>query len=288
MALGKLKRLASPEGGPLQALLTLLVFAAFLALYREVLVGLVQQWIDDENYTHGLLVPPLAAFLLYRNLDRLPRVSEPGLRAALPYLLPGMALFLGGTAAAELFTLRLSMLFVFWGLVRGLYGARSFRILHFPLFFLVFMIPLPYVLFYRVAFPLQLLSAEASAKVLDFLGVVHVQTGNIIHLRQTSLDVVTACSGLRSLLALITFAVLAAGLFPMRRSLRVLLVGLAVPIAMATNALRIVLTAVLVHLSGRAFLEGALHDAMGLLTFGLGVGLLFLIGGSFRWQRPSA
>lgn len=288
MVLGKLKRLKSPEGGPLQALLTLLVFAAFLALYREVIGGLVQQWLDDENYTHGLLVPPLAAFLLYRNLDRLPRVSEPSLRAALPFLLPGFALFAGGTAAAELFTLRLSMLFVFWGMVRGLYGARSFRHLRFPLFFLVFMIPLPYVFFYRVAFPLQLLSAAASAKVLDFLGVVHVQTGNIIHLRETSLDVVTACSGLRSLLALITFAVLAAGLLSMRRSLRVLLVGLAVPIAMATNALRIVLTAVLVHLSGRAFLDGPLHDAMGLLTFGLGVGLLFLLGGGFRWQHPSA
>ena len=288
MKLGKLKRLASPKGGPLQALLTLLVLAAFLALYRDVLVKLVQQWIGDENYTHGLLVPPLAAFLLYRSLDRLPRVGEPSLRAALPFLLPGFALFVGSTAAAELFTLRLSMLFIFWGIVRGLYGSRSFRVLRFPLFFLLFMIPLPYVFFYRVAFPLQLLSAEASARVLDFLGVVHVRTGNIIHLRQTSLDVVTACSGLRSLLALITFGVLAAGLLPMRRSLRVLLVALAVPIAIATNALRIVLTAVLVHLSGRGFLEGALHQGMGLLTFGVGVALLFLLGGGFRWQRPSA
>ncbi len=288
MKLGKLKRLASPQGGPVQAVLTLLVLAAFLALYRDVLVELVQQWMSDKNYTHGLLVPPLAAFLLYRSLDRLPRVSEPSLRAGLPYLLPGFALFVGGTAAAELFTLRLSLLFIFWGIVRGLYGPRSFRVLRFPLFFLLFMIPLPYAFFYRVAFPLQLLSAEASAKALDFLGVVHVQTGNIIHLRETSLDVVTACSGLRSLLALITFAVLAAGLFPMRRSLRGLLVALAVPIAMATTALRIVLTAVFIHLSGPGFLEGALHPAMGLATFGLGVALLFILGGGFRWQPPSA
>ncbi|MBM4117226.1 exosortase/archaeosortase family protein [bacterium] len=287
MKLGKLRRLTNPEAGLPQFLLTLLVLGAFLALYRSVLLGLVQQWLDDENYTHGLLVPPIAAFLLYRCLDRLPRVAEPSLRAALPFLLPGLALFVGGTAAAELFTLRLSMLFLFWAIVRGFYGVRSFRGLRFPLFFLVFMIPLPYVFFYRVAFPLQLLSAEASGKVLDFLGVVHVQTGNIIHLRETSLDVVTACSGLRSLLALITFAVLAAGLFPMRRALRALLVVLAVPIAMATNALRIVLTAVLVHTHGRSFLEGALHQGMGLLTFGIGVGLLFLIGGGFRWQRPS-
>jgi len=288
MRLGKLQRRMRAGGSPLQALLTLLVMVAFLALYREVLVGLVQQSIADENYNHGLLIPPIAGILLYRSLDRLPRIAEPSLRAGLAFLLPGFALLVGGTAAAELFTLRLSMLFVFWGLVRGLYGLRSFRVLRFPLFFLVFMIPPPDVFFYRVALPLDLLSARASVQVLDFLGVVHVLTGSIIHLRQASLDVVTACSGLRSLLALIAFAVLAASLFDMRRGLRGLLVALAVPIAIATNALRIVVTAVLVHLSGPAFLEGTLHQAMGLLSFGLGVALLILIGRGFRWQRPSA
>jgi len=60
-----------------------------------------------------------------------------------------------------------------------------------------------------------------------------------------------------------------------------------VPIAMATNALRIVLTAVLVHTSGHAFLEGTLHDAMGLLTFSLGIVLLFVLGGGFKWRQPS-
>jgi exosortase len=287
MSFGNLKRMADREGVSLRGILTLVIFVSFFYLFREVLTGLFKQWISDDNYTHGLLVPLISAFLLYRGLDRIPRRSEPSIMAALPFIVPGLMLLLAGTVAAELLSLRLAMLFVFWGLVRGLWGKHTFRHLRFPLFFLIFMIPLPYVIFYRMAFPLQLLSAAASAKVLAFLGVAHVQTGNIIHLRETSLDVVTACSGLRSLLALITFGTLAAGIFPMRWGLRVLLVLMAVPIAMATNALRIILTAVLVHTSGQAFLEGTLHEAMGLLTFTIGIGLLFLLGGGFKWRQPS-
>lgn len=287
MVLRDARRMAGKLENSLQGVLTLMLFAAFAFLFRDVFAGLFQQWISDENYNHGLLVPLISAFLLYRSMDRLPRQADPGLLAALPFLLPGMFFYIIGAAAAELLSLRLAMLFIFWALVRGLWGAKIFRHLRFPLLFLIFMIPLPYVLFYRLAFPLQLLSATASAKVLTFLGVAHVQTGNIIHLRETSLDVVTACSGLRSLLALITFGTLAAGIFPMRWRLRILLVLMAVPIAMATNALRIVLTAVLVHTSGRAFLEGTLHEIMGLLTFSLGIGLLFLVGGGFKWRQPS-
>jgi exosortase len=203
-------------------------------------------------------------------------------------ILPGFALFALGQVAAELFMLRLSMLLVFWGLVRGIWGKRSFQVMRFPLLFLAFMVPLPYILFYRIAFPLQLLSASLSAGFLDFLGMPLVRTGNIIHLSSTSIDVVTACSGLRSLLSLITFGVLAAGLFPMRSPLRVLLVLLAVPIALLANALRIIVTGILVHTSGPRFLEGTLHDSLGILAFALGVGLLFIFGGLFRWRRKFA
>ncbi len=265
----------------------MVIFALFLYMYREVLVGLVRQWLDDQNYNHGLLVLPLSVLLLYRSLEQIPDKRESSLMAAMPLLLLGLMLFTLGQAAAELFTLRSSMLLMFWGLVRGIWGKQTFRVLRFPLFFLIFMIPLPYIVFYRVAFPLQLASAAASTAVLEWLGVPLVRTGNIIHMSRVSLDVVTACSGLRSLLALVTFGTLAAGLFAMPWRHRIMLVALSVPIAMGTNALRIIITAVLVHTSGQSFLEGALHQAMGIVTFSLGIGLLFLLGGSFRWRRLS-
>jgi exosortase len=272
---------------PWAGLISTLVFAGFLWLYRDVLAGLLRQWIDDDNYTHGLLIPPIAFFLLYRTLDKIPDHRQARLRSALPLLLPGLLLFFTGQAAAELFTLRISMLLVFWGLVRGIWGRITFRRLCFPLLFLIFMIPLPYVVFYRIAFPLQLASTALSAGVLEWLGVPLVRTGNIIHLRWVSLDVVTACSGLRSLLALICFGTLAAGMFADKWRHRILIVLLAPPIAMASNTLRIVLTAALVHGSGRSFLEGGLHQALGFLTFALGVALIFTLGGRFGWQRKS-
>ena len=273
---------------PWAGLVTALLFALFLWLYRDVLAGLLMQWLDDENYTHGLLIPFVSAFLLYRLLDKIPDRREADMRNALPLILPGLLLFFLGQAAAELFTLRISMLLVFWGLVRGIWGKTLFRRLRFPLLFLVFMIPLPYVVFYRIAFPLQMMSTALSSNVLEWLGVPLVRTGNIIHLRSVSLDVVTACSGLRSLLALITFGTLAAGMFATTWRHRALIVLLAPPIAMFCNALRIILTGALVHGSGRAFLEGGLHQAMGLLTFSLGILLIFLLGGRFAWQKKSA
>ena len=270
------------------AILIALVFGALLFMYKDVILGMARQWYEDDNYNHGFLVPIISGLLLYRCLERMPTLRSASLGAALPLIIPGYLLFALGQAAAELFTLRVSMLLVFWGLVRGIWGRALFKSLRFPLLFLIFMVPLPYVAFYRVAFPLQLMSAAASAGVLDFLGVPLVRTGNIIHLSGVSIDVVTACSGLRSLLALITFGTLAAGLFDMRWRLRLLLVLLSVPIAVATNMLRIIITGILVHTSGRVFLAGTLHDALGLLTFALGIGLLFVLGGSFRWRRISA
>jgi exosortase len=267
--------------------LTLLIFAAFFYLYRDVVLDLVKQWLQDQNYNHGLLIPVLSALLIYRALDDLPDRRQASVVAALPLLLPGLVLYCLAQAAAELFTLRISMLLIFWGLVRGLWGAVAFRSLRFPMLFLLFMIPLPYVLFYRVAFPLQLASAAGSAMVLEFLGVPFVRTGNIIHLQKASLDVVTACSGLRSLLALIAFGTLAAGLIEMRRWLKITLVLCSVPIAMFSNGLRIVATAVLVHTSGEAFLHGSLHQAMGLITFAIGIAMVFALGRGFRCQQPS-
>ncbi|MCP4545718.1 MAG: exosortase/archaeosortase family protein [bacterium] len=272
---------------PTENVLTFLVFTAFLILYRGTLIGLFGQWLQDDNYSHCLLVPALSGIILWRNRKRIPRDRVAGMRDSLPLLIPGLLLFVMGQAAAELFTLRLSMLLIFWGLVRGLWGADCFRTIRFPMLFLIFIVPLPYVLFYRAAFPLQLASAAASAEVLDFIGVPLVRTGNIIHLHNASLDVVTACSGLRSLLSMITFAVLAAGLIPMLIRWRILLIVMAVPIAMLTNGLRIVATAILVHTNGEAFLQGTLHNFMGLLTFAIGIGLLFLLGGGLRWRRQS-
>lgn len=269
-------------------LLTGTIFGALILMYADVIPALVSQWIEDANYSHCFLVPLISIWLVSRKLPRFHGERKGSLREGLPFLLPGLVLFLLGNAAAELFTMRFSMLLLFWGLVRGLWGAALFRYLSFPLFFLVFMVPLPYVVFYRIAFPLQLASAAFSSLALDFIGVPMVRSGNIIHLGQMSLDVVTACSGLRGLLSLITFAVLFAGIFPMRGRLRALLIFLAVPTALAGNALRIIVTAILVHLSGKTFLDGVLHQAMGLLTFGVGVGVLFLLGGAFRWQRKSA
>lgn len=268
-------------------LLTFLIIGAFLYMYRQVILGLVQQWIGDDNYNHGLLVPILSGILIYRQLWRLPPYRAASLKAALPLILMGLLLFGLGHAAAELFTMRISLLCILWGLVRGIWGTATFRAFLFPLLFLIFMVPLPYVLFYRIALPLQMFSSAISAEVLEFLGVPLVRTGNIIHLIPISIDVVTACSGLRSLLALITFGTLAAGIFAMRWRYRVLLVLLAVPIAIMTNALRIIITAILVHTSGRAFLEGALHQAIGIFVFCLGIAALFFLGGSLRWRQTS-
>ena len=264
----------------------LVAAALFLALYFPVLAALAKQWIADPNYQHGIAVPLVSAFFIWRRRDVL-RATDGGGGSAAGWALVvcASALLVAGTAAAELFTARVSLPLMLIGILLLFRGTAFVRSLAFPLLFLFMMIPLPYIIYYRLTFPMQLMSAKLAAGVLQSVGVEVIRRGNILVLPNYTLEVVAACSGLRSLMTLVTLALVLCAVSGLGNRRRAILAASSVPIAIAANTIRLALTAIGARVAGPAFADGILHEISGLIVFGTGFIMLLAVWGVLAWQR---
>lgn len=260
-------------------------------LYGQVLVKLVQQWLDDPNYSHGFFVPLCSVVLLWMNRKAwFGKPLDPSM-AGLVFVVAAMGLLVVGLLGAELFLTRVSFVLLVGGMVVYFAGWRMLRAVLAPWLVLFLMIPLPVIVFNQIAFPLQLLASRTACSLLQLLQVPVLRDGNIIVLPSMSLDVVEACSGLRSLMSLITVAVLYGLFFERRVWMRWLLVLVAVPVAVLANALRITISAVLAEYVSRQLAEGFLHAFSGFLLFLLSLVVLaafHALGNRFARRRITA
>lgn len=256
--------------------------AILTALYWPVLTGLVTQWWDDANYTHGFLVPLFSGFLVWRVRARLTALVPRGSLLGLGVLVGGLGILVLGNVGAENFLMRSSLIIVLSGLVLFHLGSRVLRILIFPLAFLFFMVPLPAVVFYAVTFPLQRLAAENAAWTLDLLGVPVLLDGNVIHLSQISLGVTEACSGIRSLISLLAGAVAWAYLMRPLGWIAGAFVLSAIPITIFANAARVVATGLIGQWLGIEYASGFFHEFAGLAVYTFALACL---GGAYALAR---
>ncbi len=255
-------------------------------LYFPVLANLFGQWLDDPNYRHGLLIPLVSAVMLLRDREGLRNASGGGMELlGLPLILFSAILLVAGTAASELFTARLSFPLMLLGITLFLRGAAFARRAAFPVLFLLMMVPLPYIIYYKMTFPMQLMSAKLSAGILKIIHVSVIRKGNILLLPGYTLEVVAACSGLRSLMTMFTLALIFAAFSPLSLSRKTILVLCAVPVAIAANTIRLVVTALGAYTVGPAFADGPLHELSGLIVFMAGFLLLTLCAGVLRWIK---
>ena len=246
----------------------LVAIAIAVAVYAPVLYYMGLHWYQVEDYSHGFLIAPLALYFGWERLPQLKRVRiEPSWWGILPLGLGSVTLAIG-RLGVELMNMRVSFVLTLMGLVLLLFGRRIFRILLFPLGFLFLMVPLPQSLVNVVAFPLQLVAADWAVDLLYRLHIPALREGNIIHLPNTTLFVAEACSGLRSLMALLTLGVVFAYFFRKSWGERVIIVLSAIPIAILVNALRVALTGILTYRFGEKAAEGLVHEFQGLTTFG--------------------
>jgi exosortase len=265
----------------------LLLAAVLAGLYWTILRDLGHQWWNDENYQHGFLVPLFSMFLIWRERHTLRRLDPLGTWRGLAVLLAGLGILLIGDIGAENFLMRSSLIVVLTGLILLHLGERIFRVVLFPLAFLIFMVPLPAILFYAVTFPLQNLAAEQAAWTLDLLGVPVLLDGNIIHLSQISLGVTEACSGIRSLISLLAGAVAWAYLMLPRGWTTVLFVVSAVPITIFANAARVVATGLIGQWFGVEYASGFFHEFAGWVVYLFAFACLMGVHGLIQLTRRS-
>jgi len=256
-----------------------LAFAAlgFVILYAHPARLLVADWWSDPDAGHGLLLAPLAVWLAWKAgiVDK-PRPNRP---VGLVLLLSAVLVRYLSGLAAELFTMRGSMLVAGAGLIIYFLGVRQLVRWWLPATLLALSIPIPDVLTGTLALPLQLTASEWGAAALQMRHVPVELSGNIIRLPGRELFVTEACSGLRSLTALLALGVLVGGLWLRHPASRALLIALAIPVAMVVNAFRVFLTGFLVYTVDPALGEGFMHLSEGWLLFVIA----FVILGAFTW-----
>lgn len=266
--------------GPIAAAL-LGVMAALVAFvaWRPALGWLFLRWNDDHGYYgHGPLLPLVALGLVWRRRAWLAPAADAEGRAPGAVLLAAAVLLQVAAAALRVHFLSGTALLLAMVAACLLLGGVTFtRALAFPLGFLALALPLPMEWIARGSLDLKLLAAGAATNALSLLGITAVREGSAIHLARGDVLVEDACSGIRSLMALLALGVLVAG-FDARVSLgkRFLLVLLAVPVAIAANAARVALLCGLVHALGPDVLESWIHEGSGYLVYAIALGLLLL------------
>jgi exosortase len=261
------------------------VLAALVAiLYWPILQKLVADWWDDPNYSHGFLVPIFSGYLIWQRRGQLAALAPRGSwTMGVPVLLLGLGLLVLGEVGAERFLAASSLVVVGAGLILLHLGPAIGRRLAFPLAYLLFAIPIPSIVFYAIAFPLQQLAAANAAWTLDLLGVPVLLDGNVIHLSQITLGVTEACSGIRSLVSMLALAVAWGALTFGSPWATALLVASAVPITVVANAGRVVATGLVGQYAGVEYATGVFHTLSGWVIFLIAFAGLLGVHTLLRW-----
>jgi exosortase len=253
-------------------------FALLILFYLPLLYGLVVDWATDSNYSHGFLIPIVSGYLLWQKRKEIASVPRRFDNRGLAVVVFGLVLFILGNGAAEYFVGRSSFIVVLFGLVWYLYGGELIKKTWFELLFLVFMVPIPYVVYYAATFPMQILASKITASALSAIGMSVVRQGNIINLPGYSLEVADACSGMRSLMSLLALGALFAYITQRRLSAQIILFVSTIPIAVIANVFRVFVTSLLAYSVSRAVTEDPLHTLMGLSVFVVAFFMMFIEG----------
>ena len=264
------------------------ILLLLISLYFKIVPEMVQQWYQDENYSHGFLVPLIAGYFLYTRWSELRVAPVIPWKAGLLVIVLGLFQLLIGWLGSEYFTMRSSLIVLLAGLILSFFGSTVFRVLTLPLGYLFFMVPIPYIIYDLVAFPLKIFVTKVSVLTLKAIGIAVMREGNIIMFPALTLEVADACSGIRSLISLLALAVAYAFFIRISSWKRWILICSAIPIAIFTNAMRVIVTGILAQYWGEKAAQGFFHEFAGLVVFGLAMVMLVLFGALLtRWGKKT-
>ena len=267
-------------------LLSALLFATFIIAYFPVWKRLVLTWYSSDEYSHGFFIVPLFFYILWRKKEILAEIpSRPSLWG-LPLVIFSLLLYLFAHFAEIMTVTAFSMVLLLAGSVIYVYGFLLFKELLFPLFLLLFMIPIPAQIYSKLTIPLQLFVSKASVDMSSLLGLPIYREGNIIHLHDRTLQVVQACSGLRSMISLLTLSAIFSYLTLKSNLLRTILFFSGIPAAILVNIIRVVLMVLAFYYFNYDLSKGTTHTVFGMIIFILALLFIFIIKGILSiWDK---
>lgn len=274
---GPLEKDSSPSGKTFDWAPLAWFAALTLVCYGVVLWRLGEQWLTNDDMSHGIFVPFLAGYIVWQKWPELTAApTRPSLWGLL-YMIVGALMLCIGPPSLPTFTFitRLAFFSSLFGLILLLKGWPTIRILRYPFVIALFMIPLPGFLYERITLPLQFVASFLAEQSLDLLGYSVLREGNVLRLPHQTLEVAEACSGLRSLLSLSFLGQAYIYLFDRKVWMRFAIAAAIIPIAVIANTGRIVFTAIMSNID-KVWASGIYHESAGWVVFVIAfVALLF-------------
>jgi exosortase len=254
----------------------LLVFALSAAIYFRVVSDLFRDWWRTPEFSYGFLVPAFSAYLIWERRARLVRIQCTPSWSGPPVVALGLLALILGTFAAEFFLSRLSLLIVLAGLILSCGGHPLLRELRSALAVLVLAIPIPTIVFNQITLPLQLFASGLASDLLPLIGAPVLQEGNVLVFPELQLEVAEACSGIRSIMSLLTLSAFYGYFLEHSTTRRVLLILSSIPIAITGNVLRLLGTGFCIRHWKPETAMGFFHEFSGWVTYIVSFACLFL------------
>ena len=256
--------------------LLVLFFLSFIIIFLPAWKRLVLVWYQQAEYSHGFLIIPICLYIVWKKKPTLATISPRASRFGLPVIIFSLVAYLL-SHFGEIFTVGyLSIISLIIGIILYLFGTRVLKEIAFPIFFLLFIIPVPSQIYSSLTLNLQLFVSAGTVWISKLLFNVPIERdGNIIYLKDITLQVVHACSGLRSMISLMAISALCGYLTLQSNILRFVLLVSAIPVSVAINIVRILLIIIVAHYFNYDLAESGAHGLLGLFVFF--IGLVFIL-----------
>lgn len=251
--------------------------AAVLGIYAPVVPAMVAEWAAFPSLSHGFAIPLIAAYLVWGRRAQIAKEAVTSSGVGLPVVMLGLTLLAVGSMSGESFLARLSLPVMLLGTVLYLAGPGVARHVWMGIAYLLFMVPLPYVTLKMFTYQSQLFDAGVTAEALGLLGVPVLREGILLHLPNMTLEVAPDCSSVPAIAALGALGAAYAQMKPRPAWIRAVLILAAAPLGLASNIVRIIVTALSAYYFGRVALDNAIHQANGTTVFLATVGLLIAL-----------
>ena len=257
------------------------------AIYFLIFATTFKEWLLDcwelDDFSHCLLIPVISGYILWTLKDEISRYKITGGKFGLFILLASIGVFFYGYGYSWNIFQRIGLVGVFIGLVGFIFGTKFITSQFFPLFYLIFAIPIPFVVYGKISRFLRGMVTTISASILQVMNIPAYNEGNILVVGDYHLGVVDACSGIRSIMAILSIAILFTYLFKSGVLGGILLASLTLPVAVAMNIVRVLTMAIALHQYNLDLTEGTLHDVLGFFIFSLIITLMYLSWRFIKW-----
>jgi exosortase len=255
----------------------LLLFILWASIFFPVYPDLTSAWLGSSNSdnSYGILVPFISLYFIWTKKEQLRLVEFTCSYSGLVILVVSLLIYLVSYVGGVVFLQRLMMVSSLISLVLFVCGKEIYRILAFPLLFLFFMLPIPESVVNLVSFPLQTYATIISSKIIQWCGIPVYREGHMLYFTQTQLEVAEACSGIRSISALLMLSVIFMHQCNNNIKLKTIIISSSIVIAFVANIMRVSGTGILAHFFGAGVARGFLHEFSGMAVFAVGFVMMF-------------